>query len=88
MAKKYRYKSVDQQRRKRLGRLVRARRIAMGMTQIELADLVGISNKTLFNIECGSNWPSLPIYVDILQELGFPEPPPLFQFLTAQKKST
>lgn len=42
---------------------LRARRLNMKMSQRELARQVGISSKSLCNLEMGNNWPSVPVYV-------------------------
>ena len=71
---------TDVQRRRQFGALIRARRVAMNMKQIDLAEKVKISNKTLFNIESGQNWPSMMVYVKMCRELGCTDCPPFFTF--------
>ena len=73
-------KPTEVQRRRQFGGLVRARRVALGLKQIDLAEKVKISNKTLHNIESGQNWPSLFVYVKLCRELACTEAPPFFTF--------
>ena len=56
---------------KRLSTLVRFRKRlkAEPMRQSELARRLGISQKTLGNIEEGSTFPSFPLYIAICREL-------------------
>ena len=58
-------------REKRLATLVRFRKrlYAEPMRQSELARRLGISQKTLGNIEDGATFPSFPLYVAICREL-------------------
>lgn len=51
------------------GKQIRKQRLAAGISQTALAKKVGVSNKNLCNIECGLNWPSLPVYFALLAEL-------------------
>ena len=58
------------------GSAVRARRKLCCVKLTWMAARVGISVKTLNNIESGRNWPSLPVYFALIHELRF-EPAPL-----------
>lgn len=53
-----------------LGETVRRRRIAANISQTKLAILCGISNKQMWNVEHGKNWPSLPVYLLMCRSLG------------------
>lgn len=46
---------------------LRARRTQMNMSQRDLARRVGISSKSLCNLEMGNNWPSMPVYVALIR---------------------
>ena len=39
------------------------------LSQCELAEQVGISNKTLNNVERGNNWPSVPVLIKLRRSL-------------------
>lgn len=60
---------------RKFGEAVREKRAELRVSQVDLARLVGISNKTLFNIEAGNNWPSLPVYAALCRHLALPTPP-------------
>lgn len=61
---------------KRFGQNLKAHRLDSGFPTLRsLADKVGISYKSLFNIEAGLNWPSMPVYLRLCQELKLPDPP-------------
>lgn len=49
---------------------MRKRRLAAKISQTKLAILCGISNKQMWNVEHGKNWPSLPVYVLMCRSLG------------------
>ena len=53
-----------------LGNVIRARRKALGITQAELADLSGISVRTIVEIESGGNSISLKRLLPVLATLG------------------
>lgn len=53
-----------------LGNVIRARRKALGITQAELADLSGISVRTIVEIENGGNSISLKRLLPVLAALG------------------
>ena len=57
-----------------LGEWVDQKRNDRGLSQTALAHLVGISNKTLENIESGRNWPSMQVYVVLCKVLGAARP--------------
>ena len=52
------------------GSVIRARRKALGITQAELADLSGISVRTIVEIENGGNSISLKRLLPVLAALG------------------
>jgi len=56
-------------------RAVRRRRLAMCISQAELARRMRINSKSLHNLERARNWPSLPIYFRLVRELGAGVPP-------------
>lgn len=58
-----------------LGEEIAARRLARELSQTGLAHLVGISNKTLENIESGRNWPSMQVYIVLCKVLAIGRPP-------------
>jgi len=45
-------------------------RAAKGYSQTVFSRLVGISSKQLSNVECGNNWPSMPVALKICRLLG------------------
>ena len=53
-----------------LGNVIQARRKALGITQAELADLSGISVRTIVEIESGGNSISLKRLLPVLATLG------------------
>jgi transcriptional regulator with XRE-family HTH domain len=53
-----------------IGRLLRSRRRALGVSQRDLAELSGIAVHTLSNIESGDGNPSLNVIGRILDTLG------------------
>jgi y4mF family transcriptional regulator len=53
-----------------LGNVIQARRKALGITQAELADLSGISVRTIVEIENGGNSISLKRLLPVLAALG------------------
>lgn len=53
----------------KLGKAVRALRLAAGMTVDDLAPKIGCSYKHLFNIEQGESKPSIEIYVTLVRVL-------------------
>jgi DNA-binding XRE family transcriptional regulator len=56
---------------KALANQVKKRRANLGITQIDFAEDLKISNKTLANIEAGNNWPSMPVYITLCRNLGY-----------------
>lgn len=57
---------------------LRARRKLCGFNQTKLSYEVGVSMKTLNNLEYARNWPSLPLYFALVRALKL-EPAPLQQ---------
>lgn len=55
---------------KEMGARMKLRRKELHMTQAELAERLGASNNHISGIETGKQAPSLPIFVDICNELG------------------
>lgn len=53
-----------------LGKLLKARRNQLGITQLDLADLAGISANTLYKIERGQANPTLKVLFKLLDVLG------------------
>jgi DNA-binding XRE family transcriptional regulator len=60
---------------RRMAKNLRARRLRLNLRQNVVAGAVGISNKTLANIEAFKFAPSLQVYVDLCQVLELPSPP-------------
>lgn len=56
------------------GRIFTERKAAGFQTLRSFSDQVGISLKTLHNIEAGNNWPSLQVYRRICLKLGCETP--------------
>jgi len=52
------------------GKLLKARRNQLGITQLDLADLAGISANTLYKIERGQANPTLKVLFKLLDVLG------------------
>lgn len=50
---------------KLLGASVRHRRLTRGISQVQFAAQLGISNKQLNHVESARNWPSLPVYITL-----------------------
>ncbi len=55
---------------KSFGLEVRRLRNERNLSQTELADKIGFSNKHLNHIEYGTNWPSMRIYIALCRALG------------------
>jgi y4mF family transcriptional regulator len=53
-----------------LGKHIRERRNQLGITQLDLADLAGISANTLYKIERGQANPTLQVLVKLVDVLG------------------
>lgn len=60
---------------KKLAIALTALRIERGLSQGELAERAGTSNKTLSNLERGHNWPSMPLYLRLCVVLRAGVPP-------------
>ncbi len=60
---------ADQARSRRLGHT------NPRLSQVEFARTLGVSNKTLDNIEAARNWPSMPVYIKLCRALGVGTPP-------------
>lgn len=58
-----------------LGSRLRRARQARHLSQVALAEMIGISNKQLNNVENGHNWPSFPVYLAACRVLELGEPP-------------
>jgi transcriptional regulator with XRE-family HTH domain len=54
---------------------LRRTRQAAHLSQVALAEKVGISNKQLNNVENAHNWPSMPVYLNLCRVLELGEPP-------------
>ncbi|MFD6421536.1 helix-turn-helix transcriptional regulator [Streptomyces sp. NPDC060198] len=59
-------------RREEIGRRLRAARTAAGLTQIQLADLVGLDHKTVHRIEYATSDPSLSTLLRLAAALDTP----------------
>lgn len=67
-----------------LGEEIAALRLSRNLSQTALAHLVGISNKTLENVESGRNWPSMQVYIVLCKVLGIGKPPLLASLSEAE----
>jgi len=54
----------------KIGKLIRSLRIERGLTQKNVADALGISNKTVSKWECGLGCPDLDLWPDLSVVLG------------------
>lgn len=59
---------------RRFAKNVRKGRDRLGHSQSAFAGLVGISNKQLSNVECGNNWPAMPVALRICRLLAIDLP--------------
>jgi len=65
------YKYMDDTTiKERFGAFLKAERIKRKMTQVELAELVGISNQRLSNYEKGQKMPGYANFIRINEALG------------------
>ena len=55
---------------KALGKRMQDARIAKGLTQANLAEMVDLTTKYLSNLECGFRMPSIDTFVDIANALN------------------
>jgi DNA-binding XRE family transcriptional regulator len=62
---------LDKARQKLLGQLIRDRRESLKVTVDDLAKVIGVHAKTLYNIECGRNWIQLPAYFRLCHHLDW-----------------
>jgi DNA-binding XRE family transcriptional regulator len=62
---------LDKARQKLLGQLIRDRREALKVTVDDLAKIMGVNSKTLYNIECGRNLIQLPAYFRLCHYLDW-----------------
>ena len=54
----------------KIGRFIAARRRERGMTQRELAEALGLSNRTISKWECGDGLPELANSLPLCERLG------------------
>ncbi len=54
----------------RIGEFIAKERKAKGMTQMQLSEKLGISNKTVSKWECGSGLPEMSLLLPLCEELG------------------
>lgn len=57
--------------KKKIGLNIRQRRVARGLKQAELAERVGVEDKTISRIEVGGNFPSMDLLVRIADVLDY-----------------
>lgn len=55
---------------KEFGMIIKERRKVLGVTQLQLADIAGISKNTLYKIERGQNNPTIQVLNSITDVLG------------------
>ena len=54
----------------RTGRFIAVRRKEKGLTQKQLAEKLGISDKTVSKWECGNGFPEISLLLPLCDELG------------------
>ncbi len=54
---------------KRIGKRIQAARIAVGMTQVQLAEKTGLTPKYISNIECGAKLPKFETFITLANTL-------------------
>ena len=54
----------------KIGKYIAAKRKALGMTQVQLADQLGMSNKSVSKWERGVCLPDVSVYTDLCATLG------------------
>lgn len=59
---------------RRFAKRIRHGRDAKGLSQSVFARQIGVSNKQLSNVECGNNWPAMPVALRICRLLGIELP--------------
>lgn len=57
--------------KKKIGYNVKKYRLSRGLKQSELAELVGVEDKTISRIEVGGNYPSMDLLVRISEALHY-----------------
>ena len=57
--------------KKKIGNNVKRFRLSRGLKQSELAELVGVEDKTISRIEVGGNYPSMDLLVRISNVLNY-----------------
>ena len=62
---------MDQEK---IGAFISTLRKEQGMTQQQLADAIGVSNKTISKWECGKGMPELALIVPLLSLIHISEP--------------
>ena len=58
----------------RFAKHIRQGRAKAGHSQSVFARQIGVSNKQLSNVECGNNWPAMPVALRICRLLGIELP--------------
>jgi DNA-binding XRE family transcriptional regulator len=53
----------------RFAKRIREGRAAHSLSQSVFARQIGVSNKQLSNVECGNNWPAMPVALKICRLL-------------------
>jgi len=53
-----------------LGKLIKDRRLELGTTQQQIADLAGVSVNTLYQLERGQSNPTIEVLVKVVEVLG------------------
>lgn len=53
-----------------LGKVIKERRLELGTTQQQIADLAGVSVNTLYQLERGQSNPTIEVLVKVVEVLG------------------
>ncbi len=68
-------KKFTAEEKKKLGRAIRDRRLALGYRQKEIAEQANVSIARLSNVERGRNRPLIELYFRLCRVLKMPKPP-------------
>ncbi|MDB5178965.1 MAG: putative transcriptional regulator [Patescibacteria group bacterium] len=71
-----------------IGKMIIDARIARGLTQADLAQLIGTKQPSIARIESGNSLPSITFLAKVAEALGTQLLPPRLEFLEASKITT